>query len=96
MQSWSYEPDLPKYIEKLRSEDYGIFALEQTSLAVSLPNFQPPQKLVILLGREVEGIAPDILTLCDGSIEIPMKGKKESFNVVQAAAMALYHCTFCP
>ena len=32
--------------------------------------------------------------LCDVILEIPMFGQKESFNVVQAAAMALYHCRF--
>jgi tRNA G18 (ribose-2'-O)-methylase SpoU len=42
----------------------------------------------------VEGIEPEVLALCDGALEIPMFGNKESFNVVQAAAMALYHCRF--
>jgi tRNA G18 (ribose-2'-O)-methylase SpoU len=32
--------------------------------------------------------------MCDGALEIPMFGDKESFNVVQAAAMALYHICF--
>jgi tRNA G18 (ribose-2'-O)-methylase SpoU len=49
---------------------------------------------VLILGREVEGIEPEVLALCDGALEIPMFGNKESFNVVQAAAMALYHCRF--
>jgi tRNA G18 (ribose-2'-O)-methylase SpoU len=35
-----------------------------------------------------------VLAACDIALEIPMFGKKESFNVVQAAAMALYHCKF--
>lgn len=96
LQSWSHEPSLPAYVEKLRSEGYRIFALEQAQTAIPLPEFQPPQKVAIVLGREVEGVAPDILALCDDTIEIPMSGQKESFNVVQAAAMALYHCTFCP
>jgi tRNA G18 (ribose-2'-O)-methylase SpoU len=30
----------------------------------------------------------------DLQLVIPMFGQKESFNVVQAAAMALYHCRF--
>jgi tRNA G18 (ribose-2'-O)-methylase SpoU len=37
-----------------------------------------------------------VLAQCDKVLEIPMFGKKESFNVAQAAAMGLYHCTFIP
>jgi tRNA G18 (ribose-2'-O)-methylase SpoU len=39
-------------------------------------------------------LEPEILASCDPVLEIPMLGKKESYNVVQAAAMALYHCRF--
>lgn len=47
-----------------------------------------------MVGREVEGLEPEVLALCDLALEIPMLGAKESFNVAQAAAMALYHCRF--
>ncbi|HRQ86931.1 MAG TPA: TrmH family RNA methyltransferase, partial [Candidatus Saccharibacteria bacterium] len=33
------------------------------------------------------------LNACDAIIEIPMKGKKESFNVSVAAGIALYSLT---
>ena len=60
----------------------------------ALGHFEVPQKIALLMGREVEGVEPEVLAQCDGALEIPMFGKKESFNVVQAAAMALYHCRF--
>jgi tRNA G18 (ribose-2'-O)-methylase SpoU len=44
----------------------------------------------LIVGREVAGLEPEILQACDYVLEIPMLGRKESFNVVQAAAMALY------
>jgi tRNA G18 (ribose-2'-O)-methylase SpoU len=47
------------------------------------------------VGREVEGLEVEILSACDAIIEIPMLGRKESFNVAVAAAMALYHLRFC-
>lgn len=59
-----------------------------------LGSYDPPQKLALIVGREVEGIEPEVLALADTIIEIPMLGSKESFNVVQAAAMALYHCRY--
>jgi tRNA G18 (ribose-2'-O)-methylase SpoU len=44
-----------------------------------------------VLGREVEGVEPEVMAMSDAFLEIPMAGAKESYNVTQAAAMALYH-----
>lgn len=92
--AWEQSTDIVRTIEKLKIDGYTVVALEQTDDSVKLPDFQPPEKVAILLGREVEGIDPTLLIHCDMAIEIPMFGKKESFNVVQAAAMALYRCRF--
>ncbi len=92
--AWEQYDDVDEVIERLREEGYTIAALEQSADSVALPDFAPPEKIAILLGREVEGIEPELLTLCDVTLEIPMFGRKESFNVVQAAAVAIYHCRF--
>jgi 23S rRNA (guanosine2251-2'-O)-methyltransferase len=93
---WQQSPAIEPVLENLRKDGYRIVALEQISTSQALPDFKPPQKLVLLVGREVEGLEESILALCDEALEIPMFGQKESFNVVQAAAMALYHCRFYP
>lgn len=67
-----------------------MYALEQTPKSVALPSLQPSERVALLVGREVEGIEPEVLAQTDIIVEIPMFGQKESFNVVQAAAMALY------
>ncbi len=95
-QGWQHIDQIEKLLATLRKQGYTIAALEQTSHSILLPVFNPPQKLVLIVGREVEGVEPEVLTACDIALEIPMSGKKESFNVVQAAAMALYHCTLNP
>jgi 23S rRNA (guanosine2251-2'-O)-methyltransferase len=95
-QAWDHYSDLSSALDKLRAEGYSIAAIEQDETAVSLPTFRPPLKIALLVGREVEGVEPDVLTKCDYILEIPMFGSKESFNVVQAAAMSLYHCHFTP
>lgn len=89
---WSHEIDIDRTLDRLQLEGYTIGALEQTANSVSLPTYHPPEKLAIILGREVEGVEPDLLQECAVTIEIPMFGQKESYNVVQAAAMAMYHC----
>ena len=92
--SWQQTNEIESVIGELKGAGFQIFALEQTTDSIAMPDFETPEKLAIVLGREVEGVEPEILAVCDGTLEIPMFGQKESFNVVQAAAMALYHCTF--
>lgn len=93
-QSWSHINMLDSLIVKLKADGYRIVGLEQAPQSVKLPDYKPPQKLAIVLGREVDGLDKNLIKQCDDIIEIPMFGSKESFNVVQAAAMALYHCKF--
>ena len=47
-------------------------------------------KMVLILGEEVNGIDYSLHDIIDLFIEIPMKGKKESFNVSVAAGIAIY------
>ena len=94
LEFWEHVEDIEALLAELQGRGFKIAALEQASNSISLPDFQPPEKLAIIVGREVEGLESNILRLCDLILEIPMLGQKESFNVVQAAAMALYHCRY--
>jgi len=91
---WSSQNDISVLLEQLRTDGFRLVALEQDKRSVLLPEYSPPAKIALLIGREVEGIDPDLLALADDILEIPMFGSKESFNVVQAAAITLYHLRF--
>ena len=91
---WTHADDIAACIAMLKVHGYTIVALEQAAGSTALPAYHPPDKVALLLGREVEGIDPAVLKLCGASVEIPMFGRKESFNVAQAAAMALYQFRF--
>lgn len=93
-QKWSHHEDIDHLLTELTKSGFTIVGLEQDKSAIPLQEFEPAQKIALLLGREVEGIDAKLLQQCDHIIEISMFGQKESFNVVQAAAVALYHCTF--
>jgi len=80
-------------IELLRSAGYRIVGLEQDERSIMIPDYSPPEKIALVLGEEVEGIAPTLLAQCDDLIEIPMYGQKESYNVSVAAGIALYALT---
>lgn len=92
--AWEYGQDLGTVLERLKTDDYTLAAVEQTPTSIKIPEFTPPEKIALLVGREVEGVEPEVLEKMDMHLEIPMFGCKESFNVVQAVAMALYHCRF--
>jgi 23S rRNA (guanosine2251-2'-O)-methyltransferase len=86
--------DLAALIKSLQQGDTQVVALEQSPDSVNIRSYQPTnQDTALLLGREVEGIDSEVLGLCDLTIEIPMLGQKESFNVSVAAAIALYELT---
>lgn len=91
---WQYELNVFRVISKLKQQGYTMAALEQTPDAISLPKYTPPTHIALVVGREVEGVETEIIKMCDLALEIPMFGKKESYNVVQSAAMALYHLKF--
>lgn len=80
-------------LKELRSKGYHIVGLEQDKHSQLLPDFKPSDKTVLLLGEEVAGITDELKAQCDVLIEIPMQGKKESFNVSVAAGIALYGLT---
>jgi len=91
---WSHAEDITALLRQLKTQGYSVVALEQSEHSVELPDYRSPEKVALLLGREVEGVDPALLAQCDVNLEIPMFGQKESFNVVQAAAMALYQLRF--
>lgn len=92
--NWNQQADVFMLISRLKNDGYTVGALEQTKHSANITTWTAPHKFALLVGRETEGIETDVLSACDVCLEIPMYGQKESFNVVQAAAMALYHCRF--
>lgn len=93
-QPWEHWADIFKLLDELSSEGIQIVALEQSNKAMPLHVFEPADRIAILLGTEVTGIPDTILAHIPFHVVIPMYGQKESFNVVQAAAMALYRLRF--
>jgi 23S rRNA (guanosine2251-2'-O)-methyltransferase len=91
---WQHRSDISAVISDLKNRGYTVTALEQTPKSISLHKFSVPNKVAIIVGREVEGLEPEVIDQTDNQLEIPMFGQKESFNVAQAAAMAMYALRF--
>ncbi len=73
-----------------KNNNYKIIALEQSDDSIDIRKYTAPDKIALLLGEEVHGIPQETLSEVDDIIEIPMYGKKESFNVSIAAGIAMY------
>lgn len=77
-------------IDHYRKSGYRIVGMEQHARSTPLSSYERPNKVLLVLGEEVDGIDSSVLEECDDIIEIPMRGRKESFNVSVAGALALY------
>lgn len=92
--NFEYATNPKVIVDKYKKAGFTIAALEQSPKSIMLPELkEAPEKMVLLLGEEVHGIESDLLDLCDLHLEIPMVGKKESFNVSVATGIALYALT---
>ena len=82
--------DINKLLNELKADGYRLVGLEQANNSIQLNRYTTPKKTAVLIGREVEGVDPKLLNKMDDIVEIPLHGQKESLNVVQATAVALY------
>ncbi len=85
--------DIISDIKKLRDEGWQVVGLENNISSrplLKLGEAEFSDKVVLVLGEEVNGIDYSLYDIIDLFVEIPMKGKKESFNVSVAAGIAMY------
>ena len=89
---------LPTWLNNKRADGFTVVGLEnnlkpeEAGRKVLLNDTKqlPDSALVLILGEEVNGIPEEIRKECQYFLEIPMKGRKESFNVSVAAGIAMW------
>ena len=92
---WSYHKDAVKLVRGLKREGWRILALEEHERATSIKSEETRlneqrDNTVLIVGNEITGVDPDLLSLCNGIFYIPMFGEKKSFNVAVAFGIAAY------
>ena len=91
---WEYTRNALELAKKLKFDGHSLIALEQDERAVSITAAQLPlssfEMPILIVGNEVTGVDPEILDLCDLILYIPMRGRKRSFNVEVAFAIAAF------
>ena len=86
------EPDLHQAIKFLKDSGLTVIACTEKAdadLGQSVPaSLSGP--IAVVMGSEEDGIAPDLLRLCDQRLRIPMSGQIQSLNVGVAAGIMLF------
>ncbi len=67
-----------------------VLAVETLEDAKSAWEMNYEYPLALVFGNEALGISEDTIKICDGAVNLPMFGKKESINVGNCAAVVLY------
>lgn len=88
--AWEQVADTVDVIKRLKKEGYKIISVEQSTRSVEYRKIKVAkgQKVALIMGNEVSGVSPEILKLSDTIAEIPLRGEKESLNVLVAFAVA--------
>lgn len=89
--------DIISEIQRLKKQGWQVIGLENNIANVPIKTLNDPSLkdelenyVILILGEEVNGIDSSLYDAIDLFVEIPMKGKKESFNVSVAAGIAMY------
>lgn len=91
--TWSYHKDAVNLVMELKSEGWMVVALEEDERAVPISQLTDspfPAPVVLITGSEVAGVDPELLSLADKIVYIPMHGQKRSFNVAVAFGVAAF------
>lgn len=99
---WQYYTNTQEAVLAAKQNGCAVWAIEQASGSIPLHQASLQQLLeksgkgtiALVFGNEVEGVADEVLALCDGCIEIPQFGSKHSLNISVAAGIVLWHVTY--
>ncbi len=64
-----------------------VIAIECCDDAISISEWTPPDRCILMVGNEEYGIASGLLELCREHVRIPLFGRKNSMNVHHALAV---------
>lgn len=83
-----------KEIQNLKNKGFKIIATSIEEASVSY-KYQFPQKLVLVLGNEANGVSEEIFNIADEKIYIPMSENINSLNVNVAGSILCYEMMRC-
>ncbi|NXJ08323.1 TARB1 methyltransferase, partial [Odontophorus gujanensis] len=86
-------PQLVDYLQQKKTEGYTTIGVEQTAKSFDLTDYCFPEKSLLLLGNEHEGIPANLIHHLDVCVEIPQQGIIRSLNVHVSGALLIWEYT---
>lgn len=77
-------------VKTLQAQGVRVWAVETTSKSVALHDALLPCPVALVLGNELIGVDTQVLGICDGCVQIPMYGMKNSLNVATAGSILMW------
>ncbi len=77
-------------VDRASKQDFEIVALQQGPSAVTLYDAPWPERPLIVVGNEGDGLPSSLVDAAALQIEIPVYGEIDSINVAMAASVAMY------
>lgn len=87
---WRYEEDILTAIHHLKASGITCYALETVANAPTVADTSWTFPAALILGNERFGLNPEVISVCDAVVRIPLFGLKNSLNVVSAFTIAAY------
>lgn len=91
---FSYCENTTEAVLELKSTGHKVYALETAEPSQSVYKTKFDLPLALVVGNEALGIDPQVLSLCDEIVYLPVLGWKNSLNVSVATSVALYQIMF--
>lgn len=85
--------NLANTLENLKEKNWWVASTICHGDAIELSKFDPPNKIILVLGAEGDGISARVIGISDYKVYLPMLGQIDSLNVAQAAAVFGYEIT---
>ena len=76
-------------VEAARAQGYRVLGAALDDTAVKLGEYSLSSDDAVIIGTEGKGISPEVLSMCDGKLYIPMTGG-ESLNCSVAASVIMW------
>lgn len=88
---WEFFENTITAVSKLKAEGYHIIGIEQTDKSTMLNDISLPKKsIAIIMGNEVNGVAQEVINMCNEAIEVPQFGTKHSLNISVATGIVIW------
>ncbi|MFZ2586757.1 MAG: TrmH family RNA methyltransferase [Alphaproteobacteria bacterium] len=90
--AWEYLPTTLEAVQRAKEQGYKVLSLEISDKSQLYTTYvYGSQPHAFVLGREYDGVAPEVLDASDAVVHLPMHGMANSINVACSASVLMYH-----